>query len=494
MPRPPAATKSATKLLTEYPDLSIILDAWPELPTAVRAAGLALIAASPARGVGTLLGILLLLGPIRVLIGRVHCPAPVGPGCVGREGPAVRILAWTGFFLCAPGSAATLSEPLERGVWTPHPPFGQEMLPCGTHLGSRDGFSFPRAIAARPARGTPLTGAGPPSSGWSGWRTARCSAQLALVTSGADSGPGTLRQAILDAADGATITFAKKVHTITLTTGELDIAKNLDIEGPGANKLTISGNDASRVFDISAGETVTIAGLTITDGLADGNSPVIHSLGGGILNQGDLTLNADVLSNNQAVGATNDTIYVNTMALTGVGVGGGVANLGTLTVSDSTFTGNQARGASGSSNIGLDSFPGAGVGGGLANGGMATSTATVTDCQFTSNLAQGGNGCTSTNSPGGIAGSGAGGAIANFAFGTFSSPGSANLIVSGSNFSNNQAIAGNDNQSADFPGKAIGGAIASHSLLKFGGSTSLDISDSTFDHNEAIGGNHNVVL
>ena len=84
------------------------------------------------------------------------------------------------------------------------------------------------------------------------------------VTSGADSGPGTLRQAIVDAADPATRSFAKKVNTITLTTGELDIAKNLDIEGPGAKKLTISGNDVSRVFAISAGETVTIGGLRIT--------------------------------------------------------------------------------------------------------------------------------------------------------------------------------------------------------------------------------------
>ena len=125
---------------------------------------------------------------------------------------------------------------------------------------------------------------------------------------------------------------------------------------------------------------------------------------------------------------------------------------------------------------------------------MTTSTAIVTNCQFTSNLAQGGNRCDGANSVPAIAGAAGGGAIGNFAFGTFSSPGLANLVVSGSDFSNNQAIAGNDNQSATFPGKAIGGAIASHSLLKFGGSTSLDISDSTFDHNEAVGGNHNVLL
>ena len=94
------------------------------------------------------------------------------------------------------------------------------------------------------------------------------------VSNGLDGGSGSLRQAIADAAPGDTITFDKNVHRITLTSGELGITQDLDIEGPGANKLTISGNDSSRVFDISAGATVTIAGLTITDGLANGSSPV----------------------------------------------------------------------------------------------------------------------------------------------------------------------------------------------------------------------------
>ena len=52
------------------------------------------------------------------------------------------------------------SEPLERGVVRSPvrcPP--KETSPCGTHLSFRDGFSIPRAIAARPARDAPLTGA-----------------------------------------------------------------------------------------------------------------------------------------------------------------------------------------------------------------------------------------------------------------------------------------------------------------------------------------------
>ena len=133
------------------------------------------------------------------------------------------------------------SETSQNGaIGMPHPSFAQEILPCGIHLDS---------------------GTGLPSSGWNAWKIARCSA---VVTTGADSGPGSLRDTIASATSGATIEFAKNVHKITLTTSELEITQNLDIEGPGTNKLTISGNDSSRVFDISPDTTVTIAGLTIT--------------------------------------------------------------------------------------------------------------------------------------------------------------------------------------------------------------------------------------
>ena len=122
------------------------------------------------------------------------------------------------------------------------------------------------------------------------------------VTTPLDEVTGSLRNIISRAHAGDTITFARSVHNITLTGGELVInlppsLAPLDIEGRGPKKLAISGNDESRVFDIQSG-TVTIAGLTIADGLADGNAPIIHSLGGGILNEGDLTLNHVVVSHN----------------------------------------------------------------------------------------------------------------------------------------------------------------------------------------------------
>ncbi len=61
------------------------------------------------------------------------------------------------------------------------------------------------------------------------------------VTDPGDSGPGTLRQAILDVDSGGTIDFAPGLGAITLTSGELFIDKDLTIVGPGSGNLTIHG-------------------------------------------------------------------------------------------------------------------------------------------------------------------------------------------------------------------------------------------------------------
>src|SRR4051812_7322393 len=73
----------------------------------------------------------------------------------------------------------------------------------------------------------------------------------------------SLREAIAAAIAGDTIAFKSGLTgTITLGKGQLSIGKTLAITGPGASKLSVSGNNASRVFSISAGN-VSIAGLTI---------------------------------------------------------------------------------------------------------------------------------------------------------------------------------------------------------------------------------------
>src|SRR5262245_22697318 len=88
------------------------------------------------------------------------------------------------------------------------------------------------------------------------------------VLNNLDSGAGSLRYAIGHSHDGDAIVFdaALAGRTITLTSGSLDVKRSLDIEGPGAGLLAVSGNDAIRVFAVSEGLDVTIAGLTITHG------------------------------------------------------------------------------------------------------------------------------------------------------------------------------------------------------------------------------------
>src|SRR6516225_6123166 len=79
------------------------------------------------------------------------------------------------------------------------------------------------------------------------------------VTNLTDHDPGSLRDAIANTPAGGTVDFqAGLTGTITLTTGELAINKDLTIAGPGAGVITVSGNHASRVFNIAATFTVDI--------------------------------------------------------------------------------------------------------------------------------------------------------------------------------------------------------------------------------------------
>ncbi len=171
-----------------------------------------------------------------------------------------------------------------------------------------------------------------------------------FVSNTNNSGTGSLRATISSASPGDTIKFESGVTgTITLTSGELPLAQNLDIEGPGANNLTISGNDASQVFDVKVGVTATIARLTIAHGTG--------AEGGGIYNAGTLTVSNSTLSGNAVSVRSGGGIFA------GIGYGGGIYNVGTLTVENSTLSANAVY------VIGLG---GHGYGGGIYNVGTLT--------------------------------------------------------------------------------------------------------------------------
>src|SRR5262245_56977987 len=111
-----------------------------------------------------------------------------------------------------------------------------------------------------------------------------------------DSGPGSLRDAIAQAQSGPNLGVADQIvfgdgsgsggtnfldstpDTISLTGGELMLtdAATTTITGPGASLLSISGNNASRVF-LNFGASA-LSGLTITGG-SGANSGGVANLG-----------------------------------------------------------------------------------------------------------------------------------------------------------------------------------------------------------------------
>ncbi len=155
-------------------------------------------------------------------------------------------------------------------------------------------------------------------------------AMLITVTDPGDSGPGTLRDAVAQAAQAnqpVEIQFGLPTGaSIALTSGQLELSnanEPVTIEGPGADALTIDGSEKYRVFQIDPNVTASISGLTLT-----GGNPGYYQVGGEILNSGTLTLTG--------VTASGGTAYQ----------GGNIFNTGTETLDDCTISdGSANRGA-----------------------------------------------------------------------------------------------------------------------------------------------------
>ena len=204
---------------------------------------------------------------------------------------------------------------------------------------------------------------------------------LADDPSGSIPGYTTLRDAITEANTGPTrsveITFAV-TGTIDLTSALPALDNNISIEGPGASNLTVQRDSSApdfSVFTVDSAETVAVSGMTIAGGNATN--------GGGIANNGKLTVIGNVFTGNNA------------------SYGGGIYNIGTLTVIDSTFTKNGSLYAGGgiensyndtligtlavtnSTFINNSSYDGAGIN----NLTPTTQTTAVTNCDFITNSA-----------------------------------------------------------------------------------------------------------
>src|SRR5437667_5295047 len=277
------------------------------------------------------------------------------------------------------------------------------------------------------------------------------------VTNPGDIGPGTLREVIAGALPGDTIYFATGLGTITLTSGELVIDKDLTISGPGSGNLTITRSAAGdtpefRIFNVTSSTgTITISGLTVSNGLA--------LFGGGINNDGTLALDDCVITGNIAKvsggGVANrlngSSLTMNNCFVTGDSVatsgndgwGGGVYNgPGTMNVTNSTVSDNSVQ-----ADAGHDAY-----GGGVYNEGSLTII---------------GSKVSGNHSTGGGDADGGGGGIFN----------DNQLTLTTSTVDSNTATGG----AGSGPGRGYGGGIANG-----GGDTTLD--RSTVSGNFAVGG------
>lgn len=199
-----------------------------------------------------------------------------------------------------------------------------------------------------------------------------------------DSGVGSLRLATIDAGPGDTIEFDSSLsgHTITLTSGELTINKDLTITGLGQDNLTISGNNSSRVFNITAGN-VEISGLTITNGKAADGSPGNDGENGGAIysdSGSNLTLTNCIIRNNSSGNGGGDDLTINGGD---GGDGGAIYSDGVLTLTNCTLDGNNT-GNGGNSDPINNSYAGNG-GDGVGIFTVNGSTLSMNNCILTNN-------------------------------------------------------------------------------------------------------------
>ena len=192
------------------------------------------------------------------------------------------------------------------------------------------------------------------------------------VTTCNGAGPGSLPATVTSAGAGDTVNFSVTCPATSpiVLAAPMDITTNLTIDGPGANRLVVSGNNAVEAFEVASGVTATISGITIENG----NSGTGN--GGAIYNSGTLTVSSSTLSGNTAASGQGGAIFnngspmltvenstlLNNTATSGgaladgiiavtnstlsnnvaTGYGGGAIFAGALTVSDSTLAGNTA--------------------------------------------------------------------------------------------------------------------------------------------------------
>jgi len=184
-----------------------------------------------------------------------------------------------------------------------------------------------------------------------------------VVTNCLDHGPGSLRQAVIDSQFGSDPIDLTQLtcSQITLTTGRIDVSRNVLLQGPGSGLLTIDGANIDRIFNQNGPYQLAVYGMTLQRGYSS-------AFGGGcIYSKGPLLLNDTVITGckvfdfassgayegggvlvNSSLSAIDSAIVDNEIySALGYAFGGGAFVSGDALLSSSTISGNHISNASG---------------------------------------------------------------------------------------------------------------------------------------------------
>ena len=288
-----------------------------------------------------------------------------------------------------------------------------------------------------------------------------------------DAGAGSLRQAIINANglpgaddirfDPTVFNGAQAAITLATTLDINTFAGGLTISGAfGASNVTVSGNNAVRVFNITGIGNTTFDSLRIVNGNAIGDGGGINNTGNGLVtlinstvSGNTATLNGGGIFGNGSVTLTNSTVSGNT-SNNAFGSGGGIFGNGSVTLTNSTVSGNTL--------IGFVTF-----GGGILSNGVVTLT----------------NSTVSGNTAGNISGAGAG------IYSNGSSLTLTNSTVSGNTAGGSGGgIFGNSGSSLTLTNRTVSGNTAGSSGGGIFGVNGGTITNSTIANNTADADNN----
>lgn len=273
------------------------------------------------------------------------------------------------------------------------------------------------------------------------------------VTNVSDSGTGSLRDAITTALNGDTIAFAPSINgqIIYLTSGGLNIANSLAINGNGKTNTVIDGslNGNTGIFYITGSPTVSFNDLTIQNGNYGGGAAIFNN-SSGTINISNSNLSGNFSSGGGAIYSNGGTVNISNSNLSGntASFGGAIFGINTiLNIDNSILSGNTAS-----------------VGGAIVAQGGALN---ISNSTLSGNYGQSGGGAIYAIAPISISNSTLSGNSTDAYGGAIYQNGSTLDIT-------NSTLSGN---SAGF----YGGAIFNYGIT-------LSISNSTLSGNSAVGG------